>query len=138
MTEDERLEKNRRLKLYVASKSEHGPAWQAMRLPLAEEGVDIIATWVDESGPSESPDLTDLWVRCIDEVKACDLVVAWHNEGETWKGAYVEIGAALASGVPVYVIGRPPGSWVNHPLVTICADVSDAIEDHRAFWPVPR
>lgn len=121
-----------RLRLYVASKSCHGPKWQAARVPLAELGVDIISTWIDESGEGETASLTDLWVRCVDEAASSDLLVAYHEPGEEWKGAFVEIGAALAADRWVYVIGRPPGSWINHPRVTVCASVDDAIEDFRS------
>lgn len=119
------------LRMYVASKSSHGPKWQEARAVWAELGVEIISTWIDESAEGESASMTDLWVRCVAEASACDLLVAYHLRGEQWKGAFVEIGAALAHGRYVYVIGRPPGSWVNHPLVTFCENVDDAIEDYR-------
>ncbi len=119
------------MKIYIASKSEHGPKWREMRSLLAEEGHEVISTWIDESGPGESADMTDLWVRCIREASSCDILIAVYYPGEVWKGAFLEIGAALAHGKLVYAIGRPPGSWVNHPLVTLAADIFDAIEDAR-------
>lgn len=122
------------VKLYIASKSEHGTKWQAMRHVLAGVGVEIVSTWIDESGPGESADMTDLWVRCIAEAASCDLLVAVHHGGEIWKGAFVEIGAALAHARPVYVVGNPPGSWSEHPLVRFAGSIEDAIED---FWKLP-
>lgn len=119
------------IRMYVASKSCHGPRWQEGRIAWAELGVEVVSTWIDESGPGETGDMTDLWMRCIDEARSCHLLVAYHEPGEEWKGAFVEIGAALAADRWVYVIGRPPGSWINHPRVTICSDVDDAIEDYR-------
>jgi hypothetical protein len=103
--------------IYVASKSEHGPFWQEQRTLLAMFGGFIVSTWIDESGPGESASLTDLWLRCIEEAARADCVVAFHRPGETWKGAFIEIGAALAHARLVFVIGDPPGSWVNHPNV---------------------
>ena len=103
--------------IYVASKAEHGPMWRAARTHLAMFGGFIISTWIDESDPGESVSMTDLWVRCIEEASRADCVLAFHKPGEQWKGAFVEIGAALAHGKLVFVSGNPPGSWVNHPNV---------------------
>jgi hypothetical protein len=119
------------IRMYVASKSWYGSKWQEARTAWAEIGVEIISTWIDESDEGESADMSDLWVRCVEEASTCDLLVAYHMPDEQWKGAFVEIGAALAHGRYVYVIGRPPGSWVSHPLVTFCENVEDAIEDYR-------
>jgi hypothetical protein len=99
--------------IYVASKSCHAPVWQSYR----STGFSILSTWIDEAGPGES-DLPDLWCRCIAEASDCSVLVALHRPDEEWKGALVEIGAALAHGRPVFLVGDPPGSWVNHPLVS--------------------
>lgn len=108
--------------IYVASKAAHGPAWAALR----SDGLPICSTWIDEAGEGETSDWSDLWVRCIEEATNARALIALHVDGETWKGAYVEIGAALAAGVPVFVVGNPPGSWVHHPLVTRVANIGDA------------
>lgn len=103
--------------IYVASRSELGPMWQDFR---RRAGYPIISTWIDESGPGETTDLGDLWRRCVDEASVCDALVAYHRKGDVWKGAFIEIGVALAAGAEVFVAGDPPGSWVNHHLVTRC------------------
>jgi hypothetical protein len=119
-------------RVYVASKSCHGPMWQEFRSAWDTLPVQVVSTWIDESGEGETDDLSDLWRRCIAEAKSADVVIAYHQAGEEWKGAFIEIGAALASGAHVYVIGRPPGSWINHPNVTIASDPDDAINDFLA------
>ena len=51
-------------------------------------------------------------------------------EDAPWKGALVEVGAALSHGRPVFVVGDPDAcsfSFVNHPRVTVCATLSAAI-----------
>lgn len=116
-------------RVYVASKSCHGPEWVTLRdawRTLAAP-VEIISTWIDEAGEGETQSWTALWGRCIREAMTCDLLIAKHYPGEEWKGAFVEIGAALAFGRPVYVIGDPPGSWVHHRLVHPATDVIDAL-----------
>lgn len=100
-------------RLYIASKSEHAPQWQRLRDGIADRAT-IVSTWIDESGPGESSDLVDLWERCIGEVTQADALIAVHYPGETWKGAFIEVGAALALGKPVFVVGDPPGSWRHH------------------------
>ena len=116
-------------RVYVASKSEHGPMWQRWRRDLADHGVlNIISTWIDESAVDASDDLADLWVRCIGESNSADAVIAYHQRGEVWKGAFIEIGSALAAGTPVIVVGDPPGSWVEHPLVRRVATLQRAFE----------
>ena len=116
-------------RVYIASKSCHGPDWVILRDSYRDLGapVEIISTWIDEPGDGVAEDMADLWRQCIAEARACDLLIAVHYSDEVWKGAFVEIGAALAFGRPVYVIGDPPGSWVNHPRVKRATDVHDAL-----------
>lgn len=111
--------------VYVASKSCHGLMWRNFR-EAARASVRITSTWIDEDGEGESEDLADLWSRCVDEAAFSSALIAYHEDGEIWKGAFLEIGVALANGRPVYVVGDPPGSWVNHPLVHRCPTLGDA------------
>jgi nucleoside 2-deoxyribosyltransferase len=90
---------------------------------LRERGMPISSTWIDDG---DDADPADLWRRCIAEASSADAVIAFHREGDVWKGAFVEIGAALAHGVPVFVVGDPPGSWAEHPLVTRCRSIGHA------------
>lgn len=125
-----------RVLVYVASKSTHGPDWQILRGLWKGDHprVRVVSTWIDESGEGETADMGDLWSRCIDEASSADLVLAYHEAGEEWKGAFVEIGAALAAGADVIVVGDPPGSWKNHPRVSAVASgtVSEALADYLA------
>lgn len=123
-------------RIYMASKTVHGPKWVALR----ESGHRIVSTWIDESGEGASDDLSDLWTRCINEASTADVVIAVHGHGEEWKGAFVEIGAALACGVPVIVVGHPPGSWTAHPLVSRAGSVKEALastDQGEAAEPTP-
>ena len=121
--------------VYVASKSKYGPLWCEFR--EAWQGLAVIvSSWIDESGEGESDGLADLWTRCIGEARSADLLIACYEDGDIWKGAYIEIGAALAYQKPVYLCGRPPGSFINHPLVTLASDPDDALADFLAFRKV--
>lgn len=126
-----------RVLVYVASKSVHGPAWRMWRDIWRRElpHVRIVSTWIDESGEGEPDDMADLWTRSINEASSAHLVIAYHGPGEEWKGAFLEIGAALAHGADVLVLGDPPGSWKNHPRVQVMdpsCDIGCAMVDYLA------
>lgn len=89
------------MKIYMASKVKHAPKW----LELRDRGAPIISTWIDEWQPNASKDHQDLWRRCVDEAHRADVLIAYREEGEIFKGAPVEIGAALAGGAGV-ILGR--------------------------------
>lgn len=87
--------------IYIASKTRHAALWRDLR----DAGAPIISTWIDEAGEGESADLHDLWQRCIAESCSCKTLIVYRQPEDVLKGAWVEIGAALASGNPVYAVG---------------------------------
>jgi len=89
--------------VYVASKSIHGPQWRALR----DAGLNIISMWIDESGEGQTVDWAALWDRCIAETKRADVLLLLHEPHETPKGSLVEMGAALAKGLPIFYVGSP-------------------------------
>lgn len=100
--------------IYIASKTIHADKWRKLR----SVGWPIISTWIDEAGIGETSDFTDLWRRCIAEASNAAVLFLYREPGEQLKGAFVECGAALASGVPVIATGCGAFSLVSHPLVT--------------------
>ena len=110
--------------IYAASKTVHAPMWKRHR----NLGAPIISTWLDEAGVGETADFADLWRRCISEASSCEALIAYREPGEILKGAFIEIGAALANDRKVYCVGDFEGmSFINHPLVTVAPDVATAI-----------
>lgn len=89
------------MSIYIASKTRHAALWRDLR----DAGAPIISTWIDEAGEGESSDLNDLWRRCIAESCSCDTLIVYRESHDVLKGAWVEIGAALASGKPVHAVG---------------------------------
>jgi hypothetical protein len=87
--------------IYIASKTKHAWLWRDLRAA----GAPIISTWIDEAGEGESADLHDLWERCISESRGCKTLIVYREPNDVLKGAWVEIGAALANGKPVYAVG---------------------------------
>ncbi|WP_244497767.1 dATP/dGTP pyrophosphohydrolase domain-containing protein [Aureimonas sp. AU40] len=87
--------------IYTASKTKHAPVWQDYRA----RGWPINSTWIDEAGPGESADLSDLWDRCIREASTASVLVVYREADDVLKGGWAEVGAALACGVPIYAVG---------------------------------
>lgn len=87
--------------IYIASKTKHADKWRALRAA----GEPIISTWIDEAGQGETSDFDDLWRRCISEPARAAVLIAYCEPGDVLKGGWVEIGAALSSGTPVFGVG---------------------------------
>ncbi len=87
--------------IYIASKTKHADRWRLLR----DAGLPITSTWIDEAGAGESGDLSDLWRRCILEASTASVLVLYREPDDVLKGGWVELGAALACGVPVFAIG---------------------------------
>ena len=119
------LTPERKQVLYVASRASQ------VRLPemwrqLRREGWPIISTWIDEAGPGETESMVELWDLIVSEIRSADAMLFYADpESLPLKGAYVEVGIALAFGIPVLAIIRNNanvGSWINHPLVDVCEE----------------
>jgi hypothetical protein len=112
------------LRIYTASKTRHAPIWRDLRTA----GVPIVSTWIDEAGPGETASFDDLWIRCITEASQAGALIVYAEEGDVLKGAFVEVGAALGHGVPVFAVGTQPGwSFTSHPRVTKCGSLNEAL-----------
>lgn len=109
-------------RIYTASKTRHAGKWRDLRAA----GHAVCASWIDEECPEDKskPEIPGLWAAMVREAAGCDAVLMYHEAGEVLKGALIEVGCALAHGKPVYLCGdvsvKALGSWVSHPLVTVC------------------
>jgi hypothetical protein len=109
--------------IYMASKTAHAPRWRGLRA----DGFPIISTWIDEAGKGETSCFKDLWQRCVSEAATADCTIVYREPGEVLKGAFVEAGAALSAFRVVYAIGCDEFSFVNHPGVTRCETLAEAL-----------
>lgn len=115
--------------IYMASKAvAHGPRWQKLR-----ESLPVISTWIDESAPDAKLDWPDLWARCLAEATSAEVLIVYMEPGETLKGAWVEVGAALAAGVPVIGVGIEDFSIAKSGKILNCASLEEAIETARGI-----
>lgn len=129
-------------RIYVASRASvlaRGAMWRAERAA----GAPIISTWIDEDGENDTADLDELWVRICREVSTAQRLVLYVEPTDfPLKGAFVEIGMALAARVPIVVVApdvkiegrncRPFGSWIRHPLVCFADSVWTAFATDTA------
>jgi hypothetical protein len=123
--------------IYVASRAsvlERGQMWRDCR----DRGAPIISTWIDEDGPNDTAALDELWTRILREVTGASGLVLYVEPSDfPLKGAFVEIGMALAANVPITIVApgveitgrnqRPFGSWIKHPLVSFADAVEQAL-----------
>lgn len=123
--------------IYIASKTKHADRWRLIR---DKAGTPVISTWIDEAGDGESSDLHDLWRRCIHEASHCQVLVAYREKDEIFKGGWVEIGAALAVGIPVYAVGLDEFTISNYRGITHFPTMKDAVTaalSHLRTQPAP-
>lgn len=121
---DARLEADTR-GIYIASKTKHAEKWRALRA----EGCSIKASWLDR--PADDPDIdyAALWHTNVEEAMNARALILYAEEGETAKGSLVEMGAALAKGVPVYYVGPVDLlTALRHPNVHHCRSVEGALQ----------
>ena len=117
--------------LYVASKVKHAEMWRKLR----KSGESIVSTWIDEAGEGQTTDYGELAVRCLSEIGTATALILYCEPGETLKGALMEAGVALASGVPVYCVGTCESIsrvFIHHPLWHISESLEDAIAEAKA------
>jgi nucleoside 2-deoxyribosyltransferase len=81
--------------------------------------------------PTDKQGWVSLWCSCIREASNCSILLALYRRQEKPKGQNVEVGVALASGKPVYIVrpkGMKVGDFAHHPLVTLFDDLDDALD----------
>lgn len=117
-------------KIYMASRASV-PARPMMWQTLRDSGWNIISTWIDEAGPGES-NMTELWDRIVQEIKEADALILYAESSDLpLKGALVEVGIAIGSGIPVAVVCESSlrekiGSWIVASSVEYFRVLSDA------------
>lgn len=116
--------------IYVASKTQHAPKWLALRA----EGINVTSSWIDEAGEGQTASWPDLWDRIFREIKQSDALLFYGEEGETQKGALVEIGAAMMSGIPVFWVGPEFCTVRRSDYVTVCATLEEAVGYAKRGW----
>ena len=100
---------------------------KAVVAELVRNGFGVIHDWTEE-GSSETIDRSACAMEDIWAATHCDAVLMmWSDD---MRGAWVEMGAALAKGIPVIVVGvekREFCIFMEHPAVIHFPSLADAI-----------
>ncbi|MEP3667917.1 MAG: hypothetical protein ABJN42_14430 [Roseibium sp.] len=109
--------------LYMASKAvAHAPKWIAAR-----EDLPVVSTWIDEAEEGMELDWPDLWNRCLTEATNAQVLIVYMEPGEVLKGAWIEVGAALAVGVPVIGVGIEEFSIAKSGKIIMAPGLDEAM-----------
>lgn len=125
-------------KFYVASKSKHGLMWQQWRA----QGVQITSRWIDKwnGGRFSKEQQTQHWDDILDDIRNCDALVLYSEEGEVQKGALGEWGMAFALGKALYYVGPDNNeifTGLDHKRVIRCASLAQVFSQPSAT-PIPK
>jgi hypothetical protein len=118
--------------IYTASKTRHAAMWRDLR----EQGYRIIATWIDYADGSAVTDWQRLWLSCVSEAAAANIMLVYVERDDELRGAYVEMGVAIANQRRVMLVNPHRvrvSDVVNHPLVTEFEALDKALEAIRAL-----
>lgn len=122
--------KQKRNGIYIASKTKHAERWRFLRDKLGEE---IISTWIDEADDYATLDWPGLWRRCTSEASSAQVMILYREPSEELKGAWVELGAAMATGVPIFAIGIEDFNIAKDDRITHFRDMKSAISAARSL-----
>lgn len=108
------------LRIYTASKLGKAAFWREMHAQNPD--VYFHARWLKHNtiGTADSPEnARRFWIEDVEDVISADYCVVYAEAEEHLRGALFEAGVAVATGVPVIVVGKHPdyGTWQFHPLV---------------------
>jgi nucleoside 2-deoxyribosyltransferase len=119
------------IKVYTAAKLATAPEWA----DICANTTDLFfhARWLKHTRlgtPDDNPaDARMFWLEDEQDVKTADAVLVFGKHDEKLRGALVEAGIAIATGIPVFVVGDHPdyGTWKYHPCVVRCLSLADAL-----------
>jgi hypothetical protein len=110
--------------IYIASKVKHAHKWKL----LQKRGVLFNCAWLNITEEHlNSAAYEKLWDCIIADVKNCAALILYVEKDDVLKGALIEVGVALACGIPIYVIGEAPGTWIHSARVVQCISIEDAL-----------
>ena len=128
---------NNRVSVYVAGKWGHKPAIQTVQNELRKRGYLITHDWTkveeaDKKSPNECAKFAEL---DIDAVRRADnVLIVLTDPKYPYRGTCAELGAALATKTPVYIIVQcqivpdfMKSIFAMHELVTVVKDVNQYI-----------
>ena len=127
------------MKIFVSGKVGDESEAREVMAHLARAGHEVTLDWTTIEHLKPYDENTDASAKAaaleVQGVKEADvLVVIAHDRGV---GMYVELGVALGSAKPVYVVSKRPSRsmFFHHPLVTVVRSVDELTKRLNAIGP---
>jgi nucleoside 2-deoxyribosyltransferase len=119
------------IRVYTASKLKHALKWRELCANTSH--VQFHARWLKHNslGTPDTPEhAAEFWLQDEQDVRDADAVMVYAEGDDHLRGALVEAGIAIATGVPVIVVGTHAdyGTWQHHPGVQRADDLRHALE----------
>ena len=110
------------MKVYVASKYQERETIRELYDILRSHGHEITVDWTNHDVFPDDAEEEKLGEFACDDVRGvqeCDSMIIYMVNEHQYKGAWVEMGVALALNKPVFVLGNAGDSciFMNHSLV---------------------
>lgn len=120
-----------KLKIYGASMTQHRGVWTQLARTPQWDGFEFVSRWPIDFGTKRldsNPDhARQGWIENFEDLVQCDVVLVYFYPGDVLRGALVELGAGIALGKQVILIGNPGGTWMHHPAVTQVTSLDQAL-----------
>ena len=136
------------MRIYVAARLDAAPLARVVMGVLRVRGHVIAYDWTEHGGvAAEGPErMADVARAELAGVQSADLLIALIPPGEHGRGTHVEIGAALALGIPVWIARHvdAPGGCAFHSLAAGSSlwreerELSRVAAEAVAGCPLPR
>lgn len=119
------------IRIYTSSKMRHGHMWR--KICDARSDVIFHARWLKhiQIGTPDTPThARKFWLQDQQDVRDADVLIVYAEPEDRLRGALVEVGMALAYGVPVIVVGEHEdyGTWRWHPAIHWADTLHNALE----------
>lgn len=114
------------IKIYTASKTRHASIW----IQLRKTGLNIISTWLNEFETGVGMNLKELAIQSIIEPTIADVTILYCEPEDYLSFALIEVGAALAHGRKIVVVGEGPSLsklMAQHPNIYHVETIEDAV-----------
>ena len=128
------------VRVYLAAKFDRRDEMRAVADTLHTCGHDVVSRWLNaEKDDSESDDAAQtLWaIVNIADVLRCDVLVFFSERagspGAARGGRQVDLGAALAAGKKVIVVGPVEHVYHRHPRVTVVRNLTELVVALRVY-----
>lgn len=111
---------------YVAGKWEDRLKVRELQEALKQRGHLISLDWTQHEYPTDASVLAQWAELDINGAVSADAIVILMEENHNYKGAWVELGATLATGGNAFIIGHAGDSciFLHHPQVAVLDSIA--------------